>query len=85
MKKEKKTPRVNPRLTVKHSCNACRASDSHNDCSLGFGCRNFKPTEPCPKPKTINTLVEYRKLIDGGYVYTVNGFVSGKSESLSQK
>jgi hypothetical protein len=42
------------------NCNRCRASEAHNECSLGYQCNDWIPFEPCPKPTTI------RQLIDAG-------------------
>lgn len=53
------------RITLKRTCDGCRALDysfNNYDCSLGYnnkggydrllGLRIIKPQEPCPKPKT---------------------------------
>lgn len=47
-----------PVLGRNKSCNKCRASENHNECSLGYVCKDYKPLEPCPKPLTIKALVE---------------------------
>lgn len=44
--------------TQKKNCNGCRASEGHNNCSIGYSCRDYIPLEPCPKPKTIPKLIE---------------------------
>ena len=44
------------------SCNGCRASEAHNDCSLGYACKDYRPLEPCPKPKTIKELLSVPSL-----------------------
>jgi hypothetical protein len=50
---------VKPR--IKSTCNKCRASEFHNECSLGYSCDNYTPKEPCPKPLTIHALINAPK------------------------
>ena len=46
---------------IKSTCNKCRASESHNECSLGYLCHDYTPKEPCPKPLTIRQLIDAPK------------------------
>lgn len=47
------------------TCDGCRASEGRNECSLGYYCKDWKPMEMCPKPKTIRQLIDYgRKPIE---------------------
>jgi hypothetical protein len=41
----------------KRSCHLCKASESDNECSLGFPCRDYKPILKCPKPLTYDQYV----------------------------
>ena len=45
----------------KLTCNKCRASEFHNECSLGYWCESYTPKEPCPKPLTIRQLIDAPK------------------------
>jgi len=47
---------------IKSTCNKCRASEFHNECSLGYYCYNYTPKEPCPKPLTIQQLINQSKI-----------------------
>jgi hypothetical protein len=46
---------------IKKTCEGCRASEFHNECSLGYACREYTPLEPCPKPRTIRQLIDAPK------------------------
>ena len=46
---------------IKPTCNKCRASEFHNECSLGYWCESYTPKEPCPKPLTIRQLIDAPK------------------------
>jgi len=60
--KNAKTPGLNiPVVNQYFTCNKCRASEFHNECSLGFWCESYTPREPCPKPLTINQLINAPK------------------------
>jgi len=48
-------------VRIKTTCNKCRASEFHNECSLGYSCDSYTPKEPCPKPKTIKQLINAPK------------------------
>lgn len=48
-------------LTQKKNCNGCRASERYSECSLGYKCEDYKPKEPCPKPLTIQKLIEAKR------------------------
>ena len=54
-------------LSQKRTCEGCKALEQYqggtNKCTLGYSFdKNWKPIEPCPKPKTIMELFESRKL-----------------------
>ena len=46
---------------IKRTCEGCRASEFHNECSLGYACKEYTPLEPCPKPRTIRQLIDAPK------------------------
>ena len=46
---------------LRQTCNKCRASEFHNECSLGYWCESYTPKEPCPKPLTIKELINASK------------------------
>lgn len=54
------------KLSQKKTCENCKAiyqSQYVDRCELGYSFdKHFKPTEPCPKPKTFMELIECREL-----------------------
>ncbi len=50
-------------MKMKKSCNDCRASEAHNECSLWYSCYNYTPKELCPKPRTIKQLLACKSKI----------------------
>lgn len=44
-------------MRLKKSCQGCRASEWHNECSIGYSCDGYVPKEPCPKPRTYDQLI----------------------------
>lgn len=49
------------KLSIKRTCNGCRAFEYHNECSLGFNTYQGKPKEACLKPRTYEDLIEASK------------------------
>lgn len=43
------------KLRIKSTCNKCRASERHNECSLGYRCDSYT------KPLTIQQLIDAPK------------------------
>jgi hypothetical protein len=56
------------KLSKKRTCEGCKALDMRqyvSECILGYKIDdNFKPTEPCLKPKTYSEFIECNKLIE---------------------
>jgi hypothetical protein len=49
--------KIQKKFKKARTCEGCRASEGRNECSIGFQCRNWKPLDVCPKPKTYHELI----------------------------
>lgn len=66
------------------TCNNCRASEGRNECSIGYQCTDWTPLEPCPKPKTIQQLIDFgKKPVDSIMICNDCGFVKGTRDYIT--